>query len=54
MSKSTYKSSMRRLRETPRKQRMADDIKTVPFIPSKDFTVEYKTAKFGSPKRRDR
>lgn len=42
MSKSTYKHSMARLREKPKKQRMADDIRTVPFIPSKDFKIERK------------
>lgn len=51
MSKSTYNFWMKRLREKQKKQRMADDIKTVPFIPSKDVKVEYKTARFGAKRR---
>lgn len=45
MSKSTYKKAMIALSEKQRKQRMADDVKTVPFIPSKDFKIERKPIK---------
>lgn len=50
MSKSTYKQSMLRLRERPKKQHMADDVKHTPFIPSKDNPIEVVAAVFGSPK----
>lgn len=54
MSKSTYKKAMHKLRQRPKPRVMVDDLKHSPFIPSKDVKVEYKTAKFGNPKRKDR